>query len=608
MGSNINNTGGFDSSGNAIAIGNTVANSVYLGSSTVATTGNTVGTQLLRSNGQQGITTTAGNTGTVTNTVIGSINYNNFAAIAANGVVSVGSANSERRIQNVAAGEISQTSSDGINGSQLYSVAENVSLNRDMATKNKNDITEAKAKIDENKNALTTANNLISKNTANIASNTTDLVNVKAETSKNTNDLVTANSAISKNTDTIAQYASALGTTNADVAENTGALIKANAAIAKNTNDLVTANKAIVSNTNTIAENKGKLIILESEVSKNTAGLANANIEISKNTAGLANANIEISKNTADILKISEDSTTANSKINENSDKISKNTADILKISEDSTTANSKIKENSDKISKNTADLVKANTIIAQNSNDIANNRKDLDVADLAITKNTADLVTANTAIAKNTADLANTDANVASLGSAIDQNTTKISKGITFSDGKNSNTHQLGDTIAIKSTNQNLSVQTTNEGIKVGLNNNIKVDSIQINNGPSLSSNGIDAARTRISNVGRGVHYNDAVNVQQLSEVYDYTQKGDEIAYKGIAMSAALSNGSDAVARPGQLSGMVGVGNFKSNTAVALGITYLSKESNYKLTGGFAYAGSDDILYQGGIAFAIGR
>src|SRR5699024_6421084 len=100
--------------------------------------------------------------------------------------------------------------------------------------------------------------------------------------------------------------------------------------------------------------------------------------------------------------------------------------------------------------------------------------------------------------------------------------------------------------------------VQTTNEGIKVGLNNNIKVDSIQINNDPSLSSNGIDAAGTRISNVGRGVHYNDAVNFQQLSEVYDYTQKGDEIAYKGIAMSAALSNGSDAVARPGQLSGMV--------------------------------------------------
>ena len=72
--------------------------------------------------------------------------------------------------------------------------------------------------------------------------------------------------------------------------------------------------------------------------------------------------------------------------------------------------------------------------------------------------------------------------------------------------------------------------------------------------------------------------------------------------------MSAALSNGSDAVARPGQLSGMVGVGNFKGNTAMALGMTYLSKESNYKLTGGFAYAGSDDILYQGGLAFAIGR
>ena len=293
-------------------------------------------------------------------------------------------------------------------------------------------------------------------------------------------------------------------------------------------------------------------------------------------------------------MKNSENSAIADSKINTNSDNISKNTADLV-------SANSAISNNS------TA-LTTANTLISQNSNDILNNSNALGVANVAISKNTSDLVTANTAITKNTDDLVATNSNVASLGSTVQQNSTTLSKGLTFSDGTDSNTYQLGDTIAVTSTNQNLSVQTTNEGISVGLNNNIQVSSIQINDGPILSSNGIDAAGTRITNVGRGVSYNDAVNVGQLSEVYEYSRQGDEIAYKGIAMSAALSNGSDAVARPGQLSGMVGVGNFKSNTAMALGITYLSKESNFKLTGGFAYAGSDDILYQGGIAFAIGR
>ena len=44
--------------------------------------------------------------------------------VAANGVVSVGSAGKERQIQNVAAGVVSATSTDAINGSQLYAVAE----------------------------------------------------------------------------------------------------------------------------------------------------------------------------------------------------------------------------------------------------------------------------------------------------------------------------------------------------------------------------------------------------------------------------------------------------------------------------------------------------
>ena len=39
------------------------------------------------------------------------------------GVVSVGAAAKERRIQNVAAGLVSNTSTDAINGSQLYAVA-----------------------------------------------------------------------------------------------------------------------------------------------------------------------------------------------------------------------------------------------------------------------------------------------------------------------------------------------------------------------------------------------------------------------------------------------------------------------------------------------------
>ncbi|MBR8033712.1 ESPR-type extended signal peptide-containing protein [Burkholderia vietnamiensis] len=70
-----------------------------------------------------GSTTTAGvNT---TSFTVGSTVFNGFAGTtpATAGVVSVGSAGAERQIQNVAAGRVSATSTDAVNGSQLYSVA-----------------------------------------------------------------------------------------------------------------------------------------------------------------------------------------------------------------------------------------------------------------------------------------------------------------------------------------------------------------------------------------------------------------------------------------------------------------------------------------------------
>lgn len=54
-----------------------------------------------------------------TGTTIKGVNYN-FAGTAPAGTVSVGSAGSERTITNVAAGQLNSTSTDAINGSQLY--------------------------------------------------------------------------------------------------------------------------------------------------------------------------------------------------------------------------------------------------------------------------------------------------------------------------------------------------------------------------------------------------------------------------------------------------------------------------------------------------------
>lgn len=108
----------------------TVEDSVYLGndstitaSADVITADNAGSIKNLDTNGDAGATSTAGSKGTVTNAKVGDITYGTFAGAKSVGAVSVGASGNERRIVNMAAGEISGTSTDAINGSQLYAVA-----------------------------------------------------------------------------------------------------------------------------------------------------------------------------------------------------------------------------------------------------------------------------------------------------------------------------------------------------------------------------------------------------------------------------------------------------------------------------------------------------
>ncbi|WP_267523034.1 YadA-like family protein [Campylobacter sp. MG1] len=141
IGNNNNVTGA-----NTYVLGNNVvakvSNSLYLGDNSTITYSNFINTENtanapknLDKDNQAGSTTTGGSNGTITKGTIlkgtkkaivyggetGSADI--FAGATSIGGVSVGYAGGERRIMNVAAGEISPTSTDAVNGSQLYAVA-----------------------------------------------------------------------------------------------------------------------------------------------------------------------------------------------------------------------------------------------------------------------------------------------------------------------------------------------------------------------------------------------------------------------------------------------------------------------------------------------------
>lgn len=94
--------------------------------------------------GSNSETTIAVPTSTAT---ISGVTYKEFAGTTPVSVVSVGSAGKERQVQNVAAGQISSTSTDAINGSQLYYVAKQAATPFTI-TANTNQDTDAK-KLDK---------------------------------------------------------------------------------------------------------------------------------------------------------------------------------------------------------------------------------------------------------------------------------------------------------------------------------------------------------------------------------------------------------------------------------------------------------------------------
>ena len=114
---------------NTFVVGNNVTatadNSVFLGDNTAYVA--------------QG-STTEGLSTTYTSSTIGSRTYSYAGGDTNTGVVSVGSESGTRRIQNVSAGLVSATSTDAINGSQLYAVANTLGTEIDTLSNTVNNI------------------------------------------------------------------------------------------------------------------------------------------------------------------------------------------------------------------------------------------------------------------------------------------------------------------------------------------------------------------------------------------------------------------------------------------------------------------------------------
>lgn len=308
--------------------------SVALGKAATATHGSSVAL---------GTATTTKAAVAVTEATVGKLTYGGFAGTDATAVVSVGKEGDHtRQIVNMGAGEISATSTDAINGSQLY--ATNDVINNVATTVTS--VLGGTAKVDS-KGSITmtdiggtgenTVHDAIKSHTVKINQNAEDIKALEKKlpevqagdntvvtsttdangkvtytvSSKDFQPAIDANTAkIKENTDGIKSNAKAITTNTADIRSAEG-LIKANAAnIAQNTKDIAANTdyiKAVEQKLPVVAAGKNTTVDMTTDANgKITYTVSSTDYQpaIDKNTKGIADNTKAISTNTAKIADV----------------------------------------------------------------------------------------------------------------------------------------------------------------------------------------------------------------------------------------------------------------------------------------------------------------
>ncbi|WP_413190425.1 ESPR-type extended signal peptide-containing protein [Psychrobacter sp. AT9] len=222
------------------------------------------------------------------------------------------------------------------------------------------------------------------------------------------------------------------------------------------------------------------------------------------------------------------------------------------------------------------------------------------------ITSNTTDITTNTTNIATNTSNIATNTTNITTNTTNINTNTDRLDAGLNFGADSGDNINKpVGDESVLSFTGGN-NITTTAEGssIKFDLNGNISVDSvtagttvinsngITMQDGPSMTAQGLYAGNQRITGVADGIEATDAVNYSQLSaldsrlnsNMSDLGYRIDEVeddANAGISAAMAMSALPQAYIAGKSLIGG-GVSTYNGESAVAIGFSKLSNDGRW--------------------------
>ncbi|MPW59170.1 cell surface protein [Moraxella catarrhalis] len=403
--------------GNSVAIGsnNTVKkeheNVFILGSGTTDVKSNSV---LLGHN-------TAGKEATaVNNAVVDNLNLTGFAGVSktGNGTVSVGKTGNERQIVNVGAGKISATSTDAVNGSQLYALATAVAKNKADITKNteniKNlevatlgnhaDVQELKRKQESDIKDVVEMQNAIAEQADKNKNHIQDLakaqlagVAVMEELDKHVEDLYEATN---DNLDKISQLDGAVFNNTQNI-EDLAAYNELQDAYAKQQTEAIDAlNKASSENTQNIAKNSNHIKTLQSNVEEELLNLSGR----------LIDQKADIDNNINNIYELAQQQDQHSSDIKTLKNNVEEGLLDL-----------------SGRLIDQKADIAKNQADIQLHDKKITNLGILHSMVARAVGNNTQGVATNKADIAKNQADIANNIKNIYELAQQQDQHSSDI-------------------------------------------------------------------------------------------------------------------------------------------------------------------------------------
>lgn len=185
------------------------------------------------------------------------------------------------------------------------------------------------------------------------------------------------------------------------------------------------------------------------------------------------------------------------------------------------------------------------------------------------------------------------------------------LSDGLNFTNGSNTTASVDANGVVKYDLNKDISVDSVTTGKLVADKANIA--------GVTIDNNGINAGGKTITNVARGINANDAATVGQLNDVRTAMANGDA-ATLNRANAYTDSRVSETTAQNAALAALhpldfnkhdkfqiaTGVGNYKNKTAVALGAFYQPNENTMFSVG--ATLGAHRNVVNAGATFRFGK